>query len=201
MGWKLHLSVGHAKVEGVEQRPLLKRDSHAYVGGYLDGLMDGLEGTPWVRSRPEQAQKTPSLPITPINVTARRFTPAETIRCTFIARFGRDDFDECQISNRSLSSLRMKVQNVAAMLEHRGYRISDQVSPLSGTSAGLPPRFVDWEIIEQYVDMPKHEFRRRISRHNVRTESIRRQGHPMTAPRCRRMGDEDYLQLGETHEP
>lgn len=29
MGWKLHLSVGHAKVEGAGQRPLLERDSHA----------------------------------------------------------------------------------------------------------------------------------------------------------------------------
>ena len=34
----------------------------------------------------------------------------------------------------------------------------------------------------------------------LRTESVRRQGL-LTAPRRRGMGDEDYLQLGETHEP
>lgn len=54
MGWELYLCAGHAKVVGAGQQALLERDSHMYVSGYLDGLMDGLEELPGSQRLPDK---------------------------------------------------------------------------------------------------------------------------------------------------
>lgn len=48
------------------------------------------------------------------------YTEKEIVVCTYIARFGRNDFNEndiVKIKSRSLSSIKMKVQNIAAMID------------------------------------------------------------------------------------
>ena len=95
----------------------------------------------------------------------RRYTCTETILCTYVARFGRDQFDEQKISEihgRSISSVRMKVRNIAALLKHKGHEAWDGVAPLTGTGAGLSPRLTDWSVIREYADMEQAEFRDRI---------------------------------------
>lgn len=66
------------------------------------------------------------------------YTLPEITFCTFIARFGRSHLDEADIHNfsgRSLSSIKMKVQNIASMLHEAGYPTSDSVSRLTGKPA------------------------------------------------------------------
>ena len=86
------------------------------------------------------------------------YTENEIIVCAYIARFGRDDFKESdvvRIKNRSLSSIKMKVQNIAAMLDEEGFSYSQKVSRLSGLPTGQTGRRTNWDIVKQYTNMPK----------------------------------------------
>ena len=85
--------------------------------------------------------------------------------CTYVARFGRDQFDERKISEihgRSMSSVKLKVRNIVAMLQHEGHETWEGIAPLTGTGPGFPTRFTDWSVIRQYADMGQAEFRDRI---------------------------------------
>jgi hypothetical protein len=94
----------------------------------------------------------------------KNYTEDEIIVCTYIARFGRDEFIENEveiIQRRSLSSIKMKIQNIAAMIDEAGAETSDQVSKLSGLPTGQKGRKTNWDIVKQYVYMPKYEHRER----------------------------------------
>lgn len=94
------------------------------------------------------------------------YTENEIIVCTYIARFGNDDFSEhdvVKITNRSLSSIKMKVQNIAAMLNEAGAKTSDQVSKLTGLPQGQTGRKTNWNVVKQYQTLPKDEHRKRCS--------------------------------------
>ena len=70
------------------------------------------------------------------------FTENEIVLCTYIARFGRDKYDESNIhkySSRSLDSIKMKVMNIASMLDEEGFPFSSSVAHLSGRPYGKKP--------------------------------------------------------------
>jgi hypothetical protein len=86
------------------------------------------------------------------------YTENEIIVCAYIARFGRNDFKESDVvrtKNRSLSSIKMKVQNIAAMLDEEGFEYSDEVSRLTGLPAGQKGRRTNWDIVRLYAKTPK----------------------------------------------
>ena len=90
------------------------------------------------------------------------YTEDEIIVCSYIARFGRCDFDEGdveKIKKRSLSSIKMKVQNIASMLEEEGFECSKEVSKLTGLPHGLKGRRTNWDIVKRYANMPKDKHR------------------------------------------
>lgn len=92
------------------------------------------------------------------------YTENEIVVCTYIARFGRDDFKENDIQklqNRSLSSIIMKVQNIAAMLDESGAKTCDQISKLTGLPAGQTGRKTNWDVVKLYASMPKEEHRKK----------------------------------------
>lgn len=92
------------------------------------------------------------------------YTENEIIVCTYIARFGRDDFSEndiVEIKKRSLSSIKMKVQNIASMLHEAGVKTSGEISKLTGLPTGQRGRKTNWDIVKQYIKMPKDEHRKR----------------------------------------
>lgn len=78
------------------------------------------------------------------------FTPDEVALCAYIAMHGREGISEDmvqEISNRSLASIKLKVQNIAAMLREEGYRCSPQVSSLTGLPAGKMGRSTNWDVV------------------------------------------------------
>lgn len=92
------------------------------------------------------------------------YTENEIIVCTYISRFGYNDFTESdveKITNRSLSSIKMKVQNIASMLDESGAETSDQVSKLTGLPAGQTGRKTNWDIVKNYKQLPKSEHRKK----------------------------------------
>ncbi len=88
------------------------------------------------------------------------FTKEEIILCTFVARFGKNEFDEYDISqlrNRSTSSIKMKIQNIAAMLDEEGYKTDTSISKLSGKTTGEKGRRTNWDVVSKLVDDTKIE--------------------------------------------
>ena len=86
------------------------------------------------------------------------YTNEEIILCTYIARFGRDKFNESDIhklKERSISSIKMKVQNIASMLVENGFEISSEVSQLTGKPNGKKGRTTNWDIVETLVETNK----------------------------------------------
>lgn len=66
------------------------------------------------------------------------FTEKEIIVCPTSQDFGRKNFKESdvkKIANRSESSIRMKVQNIASMLDEAGNKYCKEIPKLTG----LPP--------------------------------------------------------------
>ena len=83
-------------------------------------------------------------------------TEGEIILCTFIARFGREKFNESDIASlegRSVDSIRMKVQNIASMLSEEGYSHSQKVSALTGLPEGETGRRTNWSTVSRLVDL------------------------------------------------
>lgn len=88
------------------------------------------------------------------------FTKQEIVLCTYIAKFGRGYFKEKKITcleNRSEDSVKMKVQNIAAMLKERGVPHSPDVSALSGVTTGEKGRRTNWDIVEPITETSKEE--------------------------------------------
>lgn len=89
------------------------------------------------------------------------FTKDEIILCTYIARFGKNEFDENDIhklKNRSVSSIKMKVQNIASMLDEEGFKTNDNISKLTGKPPGQKGRRTNWDIVNNLTHLNKHEF-------------------------------------------
>lgn len=89
------------------------------------------------------------------------YTKEEIILCTYIARYGRREFDENNIhllENRSISSIKMKVQNIASMLYEEGFNVHHEVSKLTGKPPGEKGRRTNWEIVSGLTDFNKTKF-------------------------------------------
>lgn len=88
------------------------------------------------------------------------FIKEEIILCTYIARFGKQEFNEDEISalkGRSISSIKMKVQNIAAMLDEEGFYTYENISKLSGKTTGEKGRRTNWDIVRTLTDNSKQE--------------------------------------------
>ena len=89
------------------------------------------------------------------------FTKEEIILCTYIARFGKNEFDESTIhtlKNRSIASIKMKVQNIASMLDEKGFPTNNMVSKLTGKPPGQKGRETNWDIVCTLTNLNKQEF-------------------------------------------
>ena len=89
------------------------------------------------------------------------YTKDEITLCTYIARFGRREFDENDIQklkSRSISSIKMKVQNIASMLDEEGFEINDNISKLTGKPSGEKGRRTNWDIVSKLTKLSKQEF-------------------------------------------
>ncbi|MBD0831304.1 hypothetical protein [Aestuariibaculum sediminum] len=104
------------------------------------------------------------------------YTEEEIILCCYIARFGKLEFDESdifQIRNRSISSIKMKVQNIAAMLNEEGFQTDISISKLSGKPSGEKGRRTNWDLVKQLTDLDKKQFLskcKEILKDNIKNE-------------------------------
>lgn len=56
-----------------------------------------------------------------------------------------------------MSSIKMKVQNIAAMLYENGYETDSNISKLTGKPSGKKGRMTNWDIVNKLSEMNKNE--------------------------------------------
>lgn len=93
------------------------------------------------------------------------YTENEIILCTYSAIYDADDFGGIfeigKLTNRSTDSIKMKIQNIAAMLDEAGIQRFNRVPKLTGLSTGQSGRKTNWDIVKNIHKLPKGEFLRK----------------------------------------
>ena len=87
------------------------------------------------------------------------YTENEVVLCLFIALYGTTGQINYENINkkfsRSVSSLKMKVKNIAAMLDEEGIQRYSDIKGLSGLPTGRQGRKTNRDIVEKYVKFSK----------------------------------------------
>ena len=90
-----------------------------------------------------------------------RNTPQELTLCTYAALYDASDFggipEIFSLGFRSLDSIKMKVQNIAAMFDEEGIERGNSVKGLSGKPHGEIGRRTDWEFVSKYLQISKSD--------------------------------------------
>lgn len=89
------------------------------------------------------------------------YTHDEIVLCTYITRFGKNDFDENDIhklKNRSVASIKMKIQNIASMLDEEGFPTDSTIPKLTGKPTGEKGRRTNWEVVSKYAELNRKDF-------------------------------------------
>ena len=87
------------------------------------------------------------------------FTTEEVTLCTYIARFGKIQFNETKIhklTNRSIDSIKMKVYNIACMLDEEGFK--SKTPKLTGLPTGQKGRRTNWNVVSKLTGLNQNEF-------------------------------------------
>ena len=88
------------------------------------------------------------------------YTEDEVILCAYIALYEGALLSEKKIAGigeRSEGSVKMKVQNIAAMLDDKGIARNTKVSALAGLPAGESGRETDWPLVKDLVNLGKKD--------------------------------------------
>lgn len=91
-------------------------------------------------------------------MSRNNYTENEVILCTYIALYEGALLSEKKIANfggRSEGSVKMKVQNIAAMLDDKDIPRNSSVSALAGLPAGESGRETDWPLVQGLVTLSK----------------------------------------------
>ncbi len=93
-------------------------------------------------------------------MTRNLYTENEITLCTYIAMYGLDDFNDetiHNIYNRSLSSIKMKIQNIAAMLDEEGIKRYSEIKGLTGKTTGETGRRTNWNWVAKNIKLSKND--------------------------------------------
>lgn len=92
------------------------------------------------------------------------FTKEEIVLCTYSAMYASNDFGGINkiylLKHRSISSIKMKIMNIASMLDENGIRRFnyDSVPPLTGLTTGQTGRRTNWNIVATLYPLLKEDF-------------------------------------------
>lgn len=92
------------------------------------------------------------------------YTPDEITLCTYSAIYDANDFGGILkinfLKNRSIDSIKMKIQNIAEMLDEEGIKRFNygEISPLTGLPNGQTGRRTNWELVKKLYPLNKNDF-------------------------------------------
>ena len=96
------------------------------------------------------------------------YTHEEVILCAYAALFEGDDIGGIDaihsLQRRSLGSIKMKIQKIAAMLDEADIPRSSDVKPLTGKPPGEGGRRTNWDIVAYLATLPRAELLARCER-------------------------------------
>jgi hypothetical protein len=91
------------------------------------------------------------------------YTEDEVKLCTYAALYDEIEFGSVdtihELTGRSKSSIKMKIQNIAAILDEEGIKRNKRVSALSGMPPGADGRRTNWVTIEPLTRLTRDDFR------------------------------------------
>ena len=82
------------------------------------------------------------------------YTENEIFLCTYLALYNTNAFSEAEIHNkfnRPESSIKMKIQNIAAMLDEENITRYSNIKGLSGVTTGKKGRRTNWDWVEKAI--------------------------------------------------
>jgi hypothetical protein len=98
---------------------------------------------------------------------ANLFTVDEITLCAYAARYGLDELVGIEaiqlLAGRSADSIKMKVANIASMLDEQGVSRESRVGPLTGLPAGRRGRRTNWEWVAPLAELSKNDLRSRCA--------------------------------------
>lgn len=87
------------------------------------------------------------------------FTRDEIVLCIYAARYGAAEIGGIdsihQLRRRSSSSIQMKICNIVAMCDDEGISRDPAQNALSGLTAGKRGRRTNWDVLSQYIKVPR----------------------------------------------
>jgi len=90
----------------------------------------------------------------------KKYTNNEITLCTYIALHEEGLITKETISrleNRSVASIKMKIQNIVDMLDRKGVSRNTTETPLSGMPPKQSGRWTNWDIVEPLCKLSKSE--------------------------------------------
>jgi hypothetical protein len=91
-------------------------------------------------------------------MTRKPYTNEDIVLCTYIAMYCRGRLTEEMVADyggRSVASVRMKVQNIVAMLNEKGIERCPDIAPLSGKPPGETGRETNWKQVKHLASLKK----------------------------------------------
>jgi hypothetical protein len=89
------------------------------------------------------------------------FTRDEVVLCAYAARFNSIDLGGVEVihslKRRNPASIRLKILNIASMLDEEGITRESAVTALSGLPKGQHGRRTDWDIVSKLVGLSREE--------------------------------------------
>jgi hypothetical protein len=90
------------------------------------------------------------------------YTKPEILLCTYAAMYDAEDFGGLstiqKLQDRSLSSIKLKISNIAAMLDEESVPRKGKVSPLSGLPRGECGRRTNWPWVQSLCSLNQKSF-------------------------------------------
>jgi hypothetical protein len=90
------------------------------------------------------------------------FTNDEIVLCAYAALYDENEFGGInairQITQRPISSISMKIRNIASKLDEERISRNNRVTPLTGTPQGSKSRSTNWDIVEPLTRKSKRDF-------------------------------------------
>lgn len=89
------------------------------------------------------------------------YTEDEVVLCTYLALYGDQEFTELDIFekyNRPLASIKMKVKNIAAMLDEEEITRFSNIPSLSGVTTGQTGRRTNWDWVARVHPLSQEQF-------------------------------------------
>ena len=90
------------------------------------------------------------------------FTEDEIVLCAYAALYNEADFGGIdgihQLTQRSRSSISMKIRNIVAKLDEERIPRNQQFTPLTGIAQGKSGRPTNWDVVAPLTRKPQKDF-------------------------------------------